>query len=52
MLIKLQVRVLPGGPVVGNSPSDAGGVGSIPGQGLRSHMPYSQKTKHKMGAIM
>ena len=28
MLIKLQVRDLPGGPVVGTSPSDAGGVGS------------------------
>ena len=29
----------PGGPVVKNMPSEAGDVGSIPGQGTRSHMP-------------
>ena len=31
------------GPVVKNSPSNAGGVSSIPGTGL--HMPDGQKTK-------
>ena len=35
--------------MVKTSPSDAGGVGLIPGKGeLRSHMLHSQKTKtHK-----
>ena len=28
----------PGGPVVKNPPSNAGDMGSIPGQELRSHM--------------
>ena len=37
------VRDFPGGPVVKNSPSNAGGVSSIPGTGL--HMPDGQKTK-------
>ena len=31
--------------VVKNSPSNAGDVGSIPGQKLRSHMPWGQKQK-------
>ena len=37
----------PGGPVGKTSPSNAGGGGSISGQNLRSHMPLSQKPKHK-----
>ena len=32
-------RDFPGGPVVRNPPSNAGDQGSIPGLGLRSHMP-------------
>ena len=40
---KCMVRDFPGGPVVKNSPSNAGGVSSIPGTGL--HMPDGQKTK-------
>ena len=39
------VRDFPGGPVIKNSPSNAGGVGSIPGQ--RSHMPQGPNTKTK-----
>ena len=35
----------PGGPVVKTLPFNAGGLGSIPGWGTRSHMPQSQKTK-------
>ena len=38
-------RDLPAGPVVKTSPSKAGGAGSIPGQGVRSHMSLSQKKK-------
>ena len=34
-----------GSPVVKISPSNAGVVGSIPGQELRSHMPCGQKMK-------
>ena len=33
----------PGGPVVKNLPSNAGDMGSIPGQGTRSHMPWNNK---------
>ena len=35
----------PRSPIVKTSPSTAGDVGSIPGQGLRSHMPLGQTTK-------
>ena len=35
----------PGGPVVKTSSSNAEVAGSIPGQGLRFHMPHSQNTK-------
>ena len=34
-----------GSPVVKTVLSNAGSAGSIPGQGPRSHMPHSQKTK-------
>ena len=40
----------PGGPVVRTSPSNAGGVGSIPGQGARiphAWQPKSQNIKQK-----
>ena len=42
----LQIKGLPGSPVVKTLPSDAGGAGLFPGQGaIRSQMPHSQKTK-------
>ena len=40
-------RDFPGGPVVKTLPSNAGGLGSIPGWGSKSHMPRNQKTKTK-----
>ena len=40
-------RDFPGGPVVKTSSSNAEVAGSIPGQGLRSHMPRSQNAKTK-----
>ena len=36
----------PGGTVVKNLPSSAGGLGSIPGQGTRSHMHAATKSSH------
>ena len=45
-----QWRDLPGGPVVKTSPSNAGGVGSIPGQGVKiPHVsqPKNQNIKQK-----
>ena len=39
-LNNLSVRTFLGGPVVKNPPTNAGGMGSIPGLG-RSHMPRS-----------
>ena len=38
-------REFPLSPVVKNLPSNAEGVGLIPGWGVRSHMPCDQKTK-------
>ena len=38
-------REFPGGPVGKRSPSSAGGVGLIPGQGAKIHMPHGQKKK-------
>ena len=44
--IKKQLGDFSGGLVVKTLPSNAGGVGLIPGKGeLRFHMPHSQKTK-------
>ena len=40
-------RDLLAGPVVKTSPSNVGGTGSIPGQGVRSHMSLSQIKKNK-----
>ena len=34
-----------GGPVVKNPPSNAGDVGSIPGQRIRSYMPQGNKAR-------
>ena len=43
----------PGGPVVKTSPSNAGGVGSIPGLGAKSpRCLATQKAKHKMEATL
>ena len=33
----------PGSPVVKTSPFNEGGMGLIPGQGAKSHMPWGQK---------
>ena len=41
----------PGGPVVKTSPSNAGGVGSIPGQGVKiphASRPKNQNVKQKL----
>ena len=38
------MRDVPGGPVVKNSPANAGDTGLIPGLG-RSHMPRSNQTR-------
>ena len=50
MQIKTTMRDFPGGPVVRASPSNAGGVGSIPGRGAKiSHalQPKNQNIKQK-----
>ena len=42
-----------GGPVVKTLPSNTGGVGSIPDQELRSHMPFvAKKPNHKTEAVL
>ena len=41
----------PGRPVVKTSPSNAGGAGSIPGEGAKiPHASYGIKPKHKIQA--
>ena len=46
-------RDFPGGPVVKTSPSDAGGVGSISGQGAKiPHASWPKKPKCKTVAIL
>ena len=48
--ILLLCRDFPGGPVVRTSPSNAGGAGSIPGQGAKvphASQPKNQNTKQK-----
>ena len=41
---KISFRDFPGSPVVKSSPSNAGGAGSIPGQGAKiSHAPGPKK---------
>ena len=43
----------PGGPVVKTSPSNAGGVDSVPGQGAKiPHASGPKKPKHKAEAIL
>ena len=45
------MRDFPGGLLVKTSPSDAGGVGSIPGWGAK--MPHSpKKPRHKREVIL
>ena len=41
-------RHFPGSPVVKTSPSSAGGVGSIPGQGTK--IPHASRPKHQTEA--
>ena len=48
--LKYSIRDFPGGPVVKISPSNTGGVGSIPGQGAkipRASWPKSKNRKQK-----
>ena len=42
---KAQSRDFPGGPVVGSSPSNAEGSGSVPSQGPK--IPHALRPKHK-----
>ena len=44
-LSKIEVWDFPGGPVVKASPSNAGGVGLIPGQGAK--IPHASWSKTK-----
>ena len=49
----MKCRDFPGGPLVKTSPSNAGGVGSIPGRGTK--IPYDsgpKKTKCKADTIL
>ena len=49
-MLKRTIQAFPGGPVVKTSPSNAGGLGSIPGWGLRiphASWPKNQNTKQK-----
>ena len=51
--IKAGGRDFPGGPVVMTSPSKAGGVGSIPGEGPKiPHASQPKKPKHKTEAML
>jgi len=45
MDFKTQFWDLPGGPVIKTSPSDAGGAGLIPGQGVK--IPHVSQPKNK-----
>ena len=46
-------KTIPGGPVVKTLPSNAGGVGMIPGQGTEiPHALQPKKTKHKTEAVL
>ena len=46
-------RDFPAGPMVKTSPSNAGGAGSIPGQGAKiPHALGPKKPKHKTEAIL
>ena len=42
------VEGLPGGPVVDSALPNAGGLGSAPGQGTRSHMPQLRVYKPQL----
>ena len=44
--IKSDLRDFPGGTVVKTHAPNAGGLGSIPGQGTRSHMHAATKSSH------
>ena len=43
---KENIGDFPGSPVVKTSPSNVGGAGSIPGWGVRSHMPRGLKNQN------
>ena len=47
MLLRYQDRDFPGGPVVKTSPSNAGGVGLIPGQGAKTLLASQPKSQNK-----
>ena len=44
MIVRMRRWDFPGGPVVKTSPSNAGGTGSISGQGAK--IPHSSGPKH------
>ena len=46
LCLRNSTRVFPGGPVVKNTPSNAGGVGSIPGQGIKISHAAEQLSFH------
>ena len=53
MLLKRIIQDFPGGPAVKTSPSNAGGVGSIPGWGANiPHASQPKKPKHKTEAVL
>ena len=45
-ITKLNIRGFPGGAVVKTSPFNAGGTGSIPGQGAKIYTPQGQKNQN------
>ena len=47
MLLRHQDREFLGGPVVKTSPSNAGGVGLIPGQGAKTPLASRPKSQNK-----
>ena len=50
---KQEIGDFPGGLVAKTSPSNTRYVGSVPGQGAKSHMPLLwQKPKHKAESIL
>ena len=50
--IKISLQDFPGNPVVKNLPSNAGGLGSIPGQKVKiPHASRPKKKKQKTEAI-
>ena len=52
-LERVNSGAIPGGPVIKTSPSNAGGMGLIPGQGAKiPHVSWPEKPKHKTESIL